>query len=196
LCRAVSHTYLVSVRLFVALQSKANSCNFQFIRRRYEKGHWDAVIIKYKETELSDESSLSLDSQSILNRIREQLLQCHFDDDRKKQVTWLPCHAIDLHPDGALNAHVDSVRFSGDIVGGLSLLSPSIMRLKPEAEGESGHVDLFLPPLSLYVLSGPSRFSYTHELLPTGDTFNGVAVEREHRLSVIFRDAKVGNEED
>jgi alkylated DNA repair protein alkB family protein 7 len=52
-------------------------------------------------------------------------------------------------------------------------------------------VDLFLPPLSLYVLSGPSRYSYTHELLPTGDTFGGVAVERDHRLSVIFRDAKV-----
>jgi alkylated DNA repair protein alkB family protein 7 len=164
---------------------------FTFIRRRYEKGHWDAVIIKYKETELLDESSLSIESQSVLNRVREQLLQCHFDDDRKKHVTWLPCHAIDLHPEGALNAHVDSVRFSGDIVGGLSLLSPSIMRLKPEAEGESGHVDMFLPPLSLYVISGPSRYSYTHELLPSGESFGGVAVDRDHRLSVIFRDAKV-----
>jgi alkylated DNA repair protein alkB family protein 7 len=166
--------------------------NFTFIRRRYEKGHWDAVIIKYKETELFDESSLSMDSQSVLDRVREQLLHCHFDDDRQKQVTWLPCHAIDLHPEGALNAHVDSVRFSGDIVAGLSLLSPSILRLKPQAKGESGHVDLLLPPLSLYVLSGPSRYSYTHELLPTGECFGGVAVEREHRLSVIFRDAKVG----
>jgi alkylated DNA repair protein alkB family protein 7 len=141
-----------------------------------------------------DESSLSMESQSVLDRIREQLLQCHFDDDRKKQVTWLPCHAIDLHPEGALNAHVDSVRFSGDIVGGLSLLSPSIMRLKPE--GESGHVDMFLPPLSLYVISGPSRYSYTHELLPSGETFGGVAVERDHRLSVMFRDAKVGGDEE
>jgi alkylated DNA repair protein alkB family protein 7 len=170
--------------------------NFTFVRRRYEKGHWDAVIIKYKETELLDESSLSIETQSVLDRVREQLLQCHFDDDHKKQVTWLPCHAIDLHPEGALNAHVDSVRFSGDIVGGLSLLSPSIMRLKPEGEGESGHVDLFLPPLSLYVISGPSRYSYTHELLPTGATFGGVAVERNHRLSVMFRDAKVEDHEE
>lgn len=143
-----------------------------------------------------DESSLSIESQSVLDRVREQLLQCHFDDDRKNQVKWLPCHAIDLHPEGALNAHVDSVRFSGDIVGGLSLQSPSIMRLKPEAQGEPGHVDLFLPPLSLYVLSGPSRYSYTHELLPTGEAFAGVAVERDHRLSVMFRDAKVGDDEE
>jgi alkylated DNA repair protein alkB family protein 7 len=186
--------YTLPVILRVTLTQQI--LNFTFIRRRYEKGHWDAVIIKYKETELSDESSLSIESQSVLDRVREQLLQCHLDDDRQQQVIWLPCHAIDLHPDGALNAHVDSVRFSGDIVGGLSLQSPSIMRLKPEAQGESGHVDLFLPPLSLYVLSGPSRYSYTHELLPTGDTFGGVAVERDHRLSVIFRDAKVGDDEE
>jgi alkylated DNA repair protein alkB family protein 7 len=175
-------------------KTKANSTHFNFIRRRYEKGHWDAVIIKYKETELFDESSLSTDSQSVLDRVREQLLHCHFDDDRKEQVTWLPCHAIDLHPAGELNAHVDSVRFSGDVVAGLSLMSPCIMRLKPEDNKASGHVDLYLPPLSLYVLSGPSRYSYTHELLPTGDSFGGVAVERDHRLSIIFRDAKVEDE--
>jgi hypothetical protein len=52
-------------------------------------------------------------------------------------------------------------------------------------------VDLLLPPRSLYVLSGDSRYYYTHELLPAGSSFgaNNI-VTRGRRLSIIFRDAK------
>lgn len=158
------------------------------VRRRYERGHWDAVIIKYKETELVDED-LSESTQSVLLNVRQ-----HLEANHTGPVTWLSSHAIDLHADGELNAHVDSVRFSGGIVAGLSLLSPSIMRLRPEQpEGaqaeDKGHVDLLLPVRSLYVLSAVSRYRYTHELLPNGSVFRGSPVERGHRLSIIFRDA-------
>ena len=108
-------------------------------------------------------------------------------------MRWLPCHGIDLHGDGELNAHVDSVRFSGDLVCGLSLLSDSIMRLRPDPEQDDpsrGYVDLHLPILSLYVLSGQSRYRYTHEILPSGSKFRDNVISRGHRLSVIFRDAK------
>ena len=143
----------------------------------------------YKETEL-DESLLSNEFQSVLERIRQLLLENHFDQGAK--VPWLPCHAIDLHQDGALKAHVDSVRFSGNVVAGLSLLSPSIMRFQPEEQQpqQQQHVDLYLPPRSLYVMQGTSRYQYTHELLESGSRFGDVVVERGHRLSVIVRDAK------
>ena len=165
-------------------------------RRRYSKGHWDAVIVRYKETELTDEkASLSDISRTVLDRVRRQLLQRHLND-AGAVVDWLPCHTIDLHADGQLKAHVDSVRYSGGMVAGLSMLSGSIMRLRPSVNGEprSGDdemfVDLHLPPLSLYVLSGQSRYQYTHELLQGTNTFRGtVKVERNHRLSVIFRDS-------
>lgn len=159
-----------------------------FIRRRYEKGHWDSVIIDFKEIELGEQAPAL---ESIFERIRKEL-----EPYKPPQATWLPCHAIDLHKDGELNAHVDSVRFSGDLVAGLSLLSPSIMRLKPDATSNDdpleGHVDLWLPTRSLYVLSGMSRYSYTHELLPSQATFRDNTVERNRRISIIFRDAKVG----
>jgi alkylated DNA repair protein alkB homolog 7 len=122
-------------------------------------------------------------------------LENHLDAD----ITWLPCHAIDLKQDGELKAHIDSVRFSGGMVAGVSLLSSSIMRLRPGADAgrdpNEGFVDLLLPPLSLYVLTGVSRYQYAHELLPTGSTFTAhdgtmTDVERLHRLSIIFRDAK------
>jgi alkylated DNA repair protein alkB family protein 7 len=174
-----------------------NELNEKLKRRRYEKGHWDAVIINYKEIELSerkdDGESLSDVFLGVLERVRYQLLHKHLQ--HKELVKWLPCHAIDLHKDGELNAHVDSVRFSGDIVAGLSLLSSSVMRLKPHKDGHGvgpmeGHVDVYLPAKSLYVLSGTSRYRYSHELLASGSLFNGKNVYRDQRMSLIFRDSK------
>lgn len=135
-------------------------------------------------------------SRIALQRTRDFLMKTHLTPETS---TWLPCHAIDLKQDGELMAHVDSVRFSGGMVAGISLLSSSIMRLRPGADvgrdPNEGVVDLLLPPLSLYVLSGVSRYQYAHELLPDGSIFEdhdgkSTDVAREHRLSVIFRDAK------
>jgi alkylated DNA repair protein alkB homolog 7 len=145
----------------------------------------------------------------LLHRIRHQLKERHLAKNRDNTAwSWLPCHVIDLHKEGVLHAHVDSVKFSGDIVAGLSLLSPSIMRLVPDDDGdvhdglvdkcEGVHwVDMYLPPRSLYVLADAGRYHYSHRLLPSGsvfyDTYSGgepITVEREHRISVIFRDSK------
>lgn len=179
-------------------------------RRRYEKGHWDAVITNYKEVELSD---LVFDNQEIPNifhRIRQHLASNHLlkDENDNRTIHWLPCHAIDLKKEGELNAHVDSVKFSGDLVAGVSLMSPSIMRLIPHKDGEGvdldedakegkdkGWVDMHLPPRSLYAMTGVARYRYAHELLPTNSTFTQpdgteILVERDHRISIIFRDAK------
>jgi len=180
-------------------------------RRRYEKGHWDAVITDYKEIEL-DESSLEDPLKKVVDQVRNQLTKRHFSNSESlpDNIQWLPPHGIDLKREGELKAHVDSVRFSGDLVAGISLLSSGIMRLKPENEEESestasttevNHkkpkewVDLYLPPLSLYVLSGVSRYRYSHELLPSGSVFHApndeqIQVMRDRRFSIIFRDAK------
>jgi len=73
---------------------------------------------------------------------------------------------------------------------------------KTKSLEEAGHVDLFLPTCSLYVLSGVARYKYTHEILACGSTFQSqkkndkearpekINVTREQRLSVIFRDEK------
>ncbi len=221
----------------------------RFKRRRFENGHWDSVITGYREVELStpDDQCSRQDFDTkvggtvqvplyvrAIQRTRKQLEKFHFNNGRgssgdaaSNNIRWLPCHAIDLSANGKLKPHVDSVKFSGEVVAGLSLLSDAIMRLKPSAKewenmendtnhgqvgGDSiGHVDLYLPKLSLYVLSGMSRYSYTHELLHTITSFEFMAREdkgenivdtsygiekrtaevlRGRRLSIIFRDAK------
>ena len=192
-------------------------------RKRFEDGHWDSVISKYREIELTtpneensrlictkdvddaldDESTILPDFAQTILRTRNVLGS--YVPHQNAAVTWLPCHAIDLSKDGRLDAHVDSIKFSGGIVAGISLLSDSIMRLRP-AKGEwtdettvenlDGHVDLYLPKLSLYCLHGMSRFNYSHELLPSDTVYQlhgkDVRVVRGRRLSIIFRDKREG----
>jgi alkylated DNA repair protein alkB homolog 7 len=186
-----------------------------FLSRRYEQGHWDSVIQKYREVELLDEDADEL--TPLLQPIRHFIEENHSSDEKSNDTystacfsgSWLPCHAIDLHQDGALNAHVDSIRFSGNIVAGLSLLSDGIMRLKLSSDKESTEskdscatsvsdhfdgnefVDLLLPCRSLYVLRGVSRYEFTHEMLPSNSLFrNSIPIKRDRRLSIIFRDSK------
>lgn len=68
---------------------------------------------------------------------------------------------------------MDSIKFSGDLIAGLSLLSTRTMVLSPEEEGEGNpasnpdlaDIALRLPPRSLYVLRGKYRYDYRHEVL-------------------------------
>lgn len=258
---ALVYTDFISPKQASALE---NDILKRMRRKRFEKGHWDAVITNYKEIELpiynspTDEMTwnsvheshqaemtrekanqeqvnpmfqLSKDSISAIEQVRRHIAQSHFFPSNKNQendkaLKYLNCHAIHLKKDGMLTAHVDSIKFSGDIVAGLSLKSASIMRLRPASASElarrdgeeehddsldetdvsskamigCGHVDLYLPPCSLYILSGVSRYYYTHEILPSGATFqlqnqskeedSSIKVEREDRISVIFRDEK------
>jgi len=198
-----------------------NNNNTNNNSRRYEKGHWDSVITSYKEVELADNSFQDDDVPKLLKKVRQHLTDNHLMGnyyDHKEFVRWLPCHAIDMKKDGELNAHVDSVRFSGELVAGLSFLSSSIMRLvpcggddgddkncignddNPTTDADDSYVDLLLPPKSLYVLTGVGRYKYSHQILPDSSVFctslhNGtptkeIIVRRDHRFSVIFRDAK------
>lgn len=186
-------------------------------RKRWEKGHWDAVISYYKETELSIPSngtsnqiqSLSPSSIDTIERIRNHILRVCFAGNHN--ISWLPVHAIHLHKNGTLSAHVDSVKFSGTVVCGLSLLSDCVMRLRPACTSESldssnhkndipskdvnDYIDLYLPRRSLYILSGASRYRYTHEILSCGARFrtsntDDIIVNRDDRLSLIFRDSR------
>ncbi len=110
-------------------------------------------------------------------------------------------HVLDLQPEpsGRIDNHVDSVKFSGEVVAGLSLLSPAVMRLRHETSDRV--VDLFLPERSLYILSGESRYNWGHAIVSregaTGEpgfrpvTFRGHPVTRGRRISIIFRDELV-----
>ncbi len=162
-------------------------------RRRLMQNHWDSVIQSYREIEKRGGWE-DAGNAKVVARIRAQVLELLA---LPPDLPCLPVHVIDLAAEGFIKPHIDSVKFSGGFVAGLSLLSPAIMRLRGE-EGQappSSVVRMLLEPRSLYVLSGEARFKYAHEILPPGqeegDWIGGKTVARKRRISLIFRDELV-----
>ncbi|XP_033710444.1 alpha-ketoglutarate-dependent dioxygenase alkB homolog 7, mitochondrial [Tursiops truncatus] len=154
----------------------------QLRRRRYEYDHWDAAIHGFRETEKSRWSEAS---RSILQRVQAAAFG-------PGQTLLSSVHVLDLEPRGYIKPHVDSIKFCGSTIAGLSLLSPSVMRLVHTQEpGE--WLELLLEPGSLYILRGSARYDFSHEILRDEESFFGERrVPRGRRISVISRSLPEG----
>lgn len=205
-------------------------------RRRYEADHFDAVIQKYKETELPADHIP--DNQLVLKAAMSRIFQFLRTTTNQPAMVILPPHVIDLHEEGHIGPHVDSIKFSGGMISGLSLLSSRVMRLTPcsvtdtiandqdlerlvlpclyikpdsrhdatlvhlssskisgserdsstdvEVDGDISSnsstivVEMQLPRRSLYIITGPLRYTYTHAVVSPSLS--------QRRISVMFRD--------
>ncbi|KAH8275892.1 hypothetical protein KR026_000900 [Drosophila bipectinata] len=147
-------------------------------RLPYETSHWDEAIHGYRETEQRNWNSRN-------RLILERISQLAFNGQAMPYV-----HVLDLAESGVIKPHVDSTRFCGDTIAGLSLLSDSVMRLVKISDAKivPYSADLFLPRRSLYVMSCLARYHFTHEIL-VGDlaTFQSKLILRKRRVSVICR---------
>ncbi|XP_032290726.1 alpha-ketoglutarate-dependent dioxygenase alkB homolog 7, mitochondrial isoform X2 [Drosophila virilis] len=170
-------------------------------RLRYEFDHWDDAIHGFRETE---RKKWYPKNRELLERVR----QVAFNGEIMPYV-----HILDLAPDGVIKPHVDSTRYCGNTISGISLLSDSVMRLvrtdaekylqnssnastedtsyrqQPEALLENNfYADLFLPRRSLYIMSHTARYNFTHEILGNEHSkFLGNPVKKTRRISIICR---------
>ncbi|XP_059203674.1 alpha-ketoglutarate-dependent dioxygenase alkB homolog 7, mitochondrial [Centropristis striata] len=146
-------------------------------KKRYEFDHWDDAIHGYRETE---RVTWGASCEEVLKRVRSVAFP-------EGSPLLGPVHILDLDKAGYIKPHIDSVKFCGSTIAGLSLLSDSIMRLVKE-DATSEWLDLLLPRRSLYILRDQARFNFTHEILKDQDSvFNGQRVPRLRRISVICR---------
>jgi len=146
-------------------------------RQQYEKDHWDEAIVGFRECE---KKHWSPSSQSVVQRLREKSFEPGV-----KQLPYV--HVLDLAEDGYIKPHIDSVRFCGDTVAILSLLSDCVLKLVHDQD-KSKIVNCLVPRRSLYILKGTSRYDYTHEILANGDSFfRGVEVPKKRRISLVCR---------
>lgn len=146
-------------------------------KKRYEFDHWDDAIHGYRETE---RVSWGAACEDVLNRIRTVAFP------EGSQLLG-PVHVLDLDKSGYIKPHIDSVKFCGSTIAGVSLLSDSIMRLVKE-DASSEWLDLLLPRRSLYILRDQARYDFTHEILKDEESvFKGQKVPRLRRISVICR---------
>lgn len=87
-------------------------------RMRYQYDHWDDAIHGYREMEKGDWLP---DNDHVLQRMRTKAFEANV----------LPhVHCLDLAADGIIKPHVDSSRYCGSTIAGLSLLTDCIMRLR------------------------------------------------------------------
>ncbi|XP_069557189.1 alpha-ketoglutarate-dependent dioxygenase alkB homolog 7, mitochondrial isoform X2 [Brachyistius frenatus] len=113
-------------------------------KKRYEFDHWDDAIHGYRETE---RASWGAACEEILSRVRSAAFP-------EGSPLLGPVHILDLDKTGYIKPHIDSVKFCGSTIAGLSLLSDSVMRLVKE-DAASEWLDLLLPRRSLYILRVP-----------------------------------------
>lgn len=109
-------------------------------------------------------------------------------------------HELGLKQCDFSGPHIDSVKFSGGIIAGLSMLSPRVLRLVEQTHenivrGTSSTAgrtfELILPRRSLYILSGPFRYNYTHEILGgkhESKLLCSNPLTMERRISLMYRD--------
>lgn len=171
-------------------------------RMRYERDHWDDAIQGFRETERKQWFPSNRD---IINKIIKQ----SFPNSKL-----LPhVHVLDLEASGVIKPHVDSVRFCGNTISGISLLSDSIMKLVQSledpyeassdyrAQPKNENVDLYsckvlVKRRSLYIMSDSSRYNFTHEILKNEESFiNGTPVIKGRRISIICRNEPESDEE-
>uniref|UniRef100_A0A8C1WM94 AlkB homolog 7 n=1 Tax=Cyprinus carpio TaxID=7962 RepID=A0A8C1WM94_CYPCA len=150
-------------------------------KKRYEFDHWDDAIHGYRETE---RLQWGVTCESVLRRVRAVAFP-------EGSPLLGPIHVLDLDKEGFIKPHIDSVKFCGSTIAGLSLLSDSVMRLTPENKS-TDWVDLLLSRRSLYILRDDARFKFTHGILKDEESFfSGQKVPRHRRISVICRNLPV-----
>ncbi|XP_016948267.1 alpha-ketoglutarate-dependent dioxygenase alkB homolog 7, mitochondrial [Drosophila biarmipes] len=148
-------------------------------RLPYESSHWDEAIHGYREVE---RRKWSVENQAVLDRISTEAFGGRV----------MPfVHILDLAELGMIKPHVDSPRFCGNTIAGISLLSHCVMRLRrvtKEPDPASQSADVLLLRRSLYIMSALARYEFTHEILAREESwFRERLVERQRRVSVICR---------
>jgi len=149
-------------------------------RHLYEKDHWDDAISMFRETERKQFNKLN-------SPIIKRLIDKSFPKTGKPSEVLPYTHILDLAAEGYIKPHVDSVRFCGDRVAVLSLLSSSVARFSMQSDPTTS-LTAVVPRLSLYIMKGVSRYNFTHEILKDEESFhNTVHIPKTRRVSVICR---------
>ncbi|XP_064386959.1 alpha-ketoglutarate-dependent dioxygenase alkB homolog 7, mitochondrial-like [Halichondria panicea] len=149
--------------------------------RKYLYDHWDGAIEGYSETE---KSNWSESNTPVIQRLKAVAAAAVTD---KVVVPLEQVHVLDLAEDGHIKPHVDSVKFCGEVICGISLLSDSVMQLQHE-EYPDRWIHALLSRFSLYIMRGVIRYKYTHAI-PTNENsvFKGERITKQRRVSVISR---------
>ena len=152
-----------------------------FKRLKWDVGHWDAVITNYRETE-----------RALWKETKSAAVVQRMKDCFPASWGWRPQHILDLKAEGEIAPHIDAISTVGDVVSGLTLLSPAVMTFSDEDDDEIFAIHLL--PGSLYIMAGESRFRFKHAIMLKDQHFGGHAIDKQRRISLMIRDYAEGTD--
>lgn len=174
------------------------------------ENHWDDVISVYKEIEMPSHPLLPLPRHGVPRSPADTAAVLQTQEANQKtmkaciervhasvrgvhgsSLEFLSPHVIDLAAGGFIGPHVDSLKFSGKLICGLSLSSTRVLRLVKtksqggDAGGDGGYgegsdkeafldavgdpttpvLEAVIRPRSLYIMANVLRYEFTHEVL-------------------------------
>ncbi|EGG05334.1 uncharacterized protein MELLADRAFT_116809 [Melampsora larici-populina 98AG31] len=149
----------------------------------FQDGHFDTVIKDFREHEIRDLNSISIDSlKKLINLFPTTNHQSN-----------LMAHILHLSETGRIDRHVDNPIASGPTILGLSLGGERVMHLFGNEEDKEPVYKILLPPGSVYLQRNSIRYSLPHAI-PEIDEFQGRNVGGTQRLSLILRDVKTDHD--
>ncbi len=153
--------------------------------RRYEFDHWDDAIHGFREKE---RDCWNAKNTKVIRRMRAEAFP-------PGSELLNAVHVLDLAENGWIKPHVDSVRFCGNIIAGLSLGTDSVMRFTLEGDA-TAKCDVLLKRRSLYIMKDEARYKFKHEILKNEESkFKSTVVFKGRRISLICRSEKLSNSE-
>lgn len=178
---------------------------------RYEDGHFDGVITRYRECSATDwgadsgagagaatttttttTTDTKTDSagraerstpQEVMQSIKQEFFPHHWK--------WVAPHILELEAGkGGIKPHVDHLEASGEVVAGLCLGSTAVMELVHE-NNPNQSFRVLLPKGCFYFQRDSVRYHYKHgiPILPEDHQFKGTVIPKERRISVMLRNA-------
>jgi len=97
----------------------------------------------------------------------------------------LGCSLIGYEKNGFIKRHIDAPNLSGDTVVVFSFYSPCVIHFYQENSTHK-HEKIMISHKSMYVMSGESRYQWSHEILANDDQFNGKPFTRAKRYSLLL----------
>ncbi|KAF9143446.1 Alpha-ketoglutarate-dependent dioxygenase alkB 7, mitochondrial [Mortierella sp. GBA39] len=169
---------------------------------RYEDGHFDGVITRYRECSAGDWSSPfsattspspdpSSNNDNKERTTPREMMDAIKSDFFPSTWTWVSPHILELEAgQGGIKPHVDHLDASGSVVAGLCLGSSAVMELIHQDDPQKWF-RVLLPNRSFYFQRDSVRYSYKHgiPIEPEDHQFRGKIVPKEKRISVMLRNA-------
>lgn len=141
-------------------------------------GHYDGY--EFEDSEAFDKVFYEL-TKDIFSKLKS----LSFFSTEKKPLK-LACTLVGYKKDGFITQHVDSPLLSGGTVIVISFNSPVVVNFYSQKKAEQQQYKIFIPPKSMYAISGEARYDWSHAILKDEDTYNSEKFERGTRYAVLF----------